>query len=142
MSNFVVYLARFAASDGSTGVIRLDRRVVVAELYCNGFRRARFADLALRFRVCTEAEHAAFTSSVHTRVDRLPFPPLELAYRQLVLAVHDKCLKADILPLNKKQVSDKAKKRKKAKKAGGLPRLSSSHRPASPTPPQECLWMR
>jgi hypothetical protein len=32
MSNFVVYLARFAASDGSTGVIRLDRRVVVAEL--------------------------------------------------------------------------------------------------------------
>jgi hypothetical protein len=41
-----------------------------------------------------------------------------LAYRQLVLAAHDKCLKADILPLNKKQVSDNVKKRKKAKKAG------------------------
>jgi hypothetical protein len=119
MSNFVVYLARFAASDGSTGVIRLDRRVVVAELYCNGFLRARFAGLALRLRVCTEAKRAAFTSSVHTRVDRLPFPPLELlAYRQLVLAAHGKCLKADILPLNKKQVSDNVKKRKKAKKAG------------------------
>jgi hypothetical protein len=34
------------------------------------------------------------------------------------LAAHDKCLKADILPLNKKQVSDNVKKRKKAKKAG------------------------
>jgi hypothetical protein len=114
MSNFVVNLARFAASDG---VIRLDRRVV-GELYCNGFLRARFAGLAPQCGVCTEAERTAFTSSVHTRVDRLPFPPLELAYRQLVLAAHDKCLKADILPLDKKQVSDNVKKRKKAKKAG------------------------
>jgi hypothetical protein len=54
---------------------------------------------------------------VHTRVDRLPFRPLELACRQLVLAAHGKCLKADILPLNKKQVSDKAEKRKKARRA-------------------------
>jgi hypothetical protein len=33
------------------------------------------------------------------------------------LAAHDKCLKADILPLNKKQVSDNVKKAKKAGRA-------------------------
>jgi hypothetical protein len=69
-----------------------------------------------RFRVCTEAEHATFTSSVHSRIDRLSFPPLELAYRQLGCT---RQVSEGGHPATEHEagVQHNVKKRKKAKKA-------------------------
>jgi len=120
--NFLVFLGRFAASDATLGVIRVNRRLVIGELYSNGLLRQQYLQLLRVHGLCIAEQPTAFEqwsprSESTDKAARLrPLPIVERVFRQLVLAAHDKFLRADTLPLNRRKTADNNKRKKKQKK--------------------------